>query len=161
MILHTATRIPSRPDMDPADAWNAKARHFRVTLRRIDQSGKTLARMSVYYSQGSAHTESPTLADVLTSLRSDATAPASFADFCSECGYDQDSRKAEKTWKACRSIAVRMRKLLGVGGVYLLKDGEPVQAGHPNMLLGGMHRTHSFSWWHALRHEGYSIEVPA
>ena len=89
MILHTATSIPSRPD---GEAWEGAMRHWRVALRRVDESGATLARMTIYYSQGSAHTEAPTLADVLESLRMDSMSPESLADFCSEYGYDIDSR---------------------------------------------------------------------
>ena len=156
MIIHPATRIPSRPD---GDDWNRDMRHFRILLRRVDASGKTLARMTVYYSQGCAHTQDPTLAEVLQSLRMDASsAGESFPRWCDEFGCDPDSRKAEKTWKACRSIAIRLRKLIGSDGVWLLHDGEAVQAGHPNMLVGWMHRNHSYSWAHALEHEGYSVE---
>lgn len=40
----------------------------------------------------------PTPYNILASLtKSD---PSTFEDFCSDFGYDEDSRKAEKTWKA-------------------------------------------------------------
>lgn len=159
MLTLTATQIPARTDGNATD-WSDGSTHWRCTLNRIDESGKSVARMTVQYSMGSAHTNPPTLASVLESLRMDASAPASFADFCADLGYDMDSRQAEKTWKACRSIAVRLRKLIGPYGVFLLRDGEAVQAGHPNMLVGWMHRTHCYSWSHALQHEGYSIESP-
>jgi hypothetical protein len=157
MLAMTLSRITDYK----GDEWATGSHHWRVTLNRIDEKNKSVARMTVPYHQGSAHTKAPTIADVLGSLRMDANCPDSFKDFCSEFGYYTDSRKAEKIWKACQSIKLRMRKLLGKDGVYLMLDGEPVQAGHPNMLLGWMHRNHPFSWSHAMQHEGYSIEVPA
>jgi hypothetical protein len=36
-----------------------------------------------------------------------------FEDFCAEFGYDPDSRKAEKTWQACRLVTKNMKRLLG------------------------------------------------
>lgn len=156
MLTITCTRIANRKGQL---AHESNMDHWRVTLNRLEEHGKSKARMTVEYSCGKGWKgQAPTLADVLCSLRSDASVPESFDDFCAEMGYDTDSRKAESTWKACRSIAIRMRKLLGPSGVYLLRDGEPVQAGHPNMLVGWMHRNHSYSWTHAMQHEGYSIE---
>ena len=157
MLTMTLSRITDYK----GDDWGTGSRHWRVTLSRIDEKRKSVARMTVPYHQGSGHTKTPTLADVLTALRMDASVPDTFKGFCGEFGYDADSRKAEKIWKACQSVKIRMRKLLGNDGVYLELDGSPVQAGHPNMLLGWMHRHHSFSWSHALQHEGYSIEVPS
>ena len=139
------------------DDWGKGATHWRCTIKRVDESGKAIAKMTVDYHMGSAHTGEPRLADVLESLRMDANSPDSFTEFCDEFGYDADSIKALKIWKACVSIKIRIRKLLGDNAVYLLLDGEAVQAGHPNMLVGWMHRHHSYSWSHALQHEGYSV----
>lgn len=69
--------------------------------------------MSVWYSMGSAHTGEPKVLDVVGSLVMDASCEDTFKDFCDSFGYDQDSRKAEKVWKACQSIKVRLHKLLG------------------------------------------------
>lgn len=41
----------------------------------------------------------PTEYDVIACL--EWNCPESFKDFCDEMGYDFDSRKAHKTWKAC------------------------------------------------------------
>ena len=35
----------------------------------------------------------------------------SFEDFCDEFGYDTDSRKAEKTYKACRKQTENLRRI--------------------------------------------------
>lgn len=56
----------------------------------------------------------PDVADVLYCLCSDACCgESSFDDFCSELGYDNDSRKAEKVWNTCRDMCIKMRVLLG------------------------------------------------
>ncbi len=110
-ITARVRRIDSRPGTD----WGPGARHFRVTLERNDITkwpGKR--RIDVQFSQGSAHTVDPTAADVLDCLASDASgAEQSFEDWCSDYGYDTDSRKAEKTYKACVSIRERLMAFLG------------------------------------------------
>lgn len=40
-----------------------------------------------------------------------------FEEFCSELGYDEDSRSAEKIWKACRMSAKKITTL-GLGDVH-------------------------------------------
>lgn len=73
--------------------------------------------LELYFSQGSAHTEPPTLADVLDCLASDAAgynqAGGQFEEWCSEYGYDSDSRKAEKTFRAVQQQARDLKALLG------------------------------------------------
>lgn len=68
---------------------------YRLTLSR-DQE-----RLSVRFGQsivGSEAKEIPTAYDLLTCLtKSD---PGTFEDFCNEYGYDNDSRKAEKIYRA-------------------------------------------------------------
>ncbi len=101
------TRIDARPDTVGSD-WDATASHWKIQLR---YGGKSL---TTYFSQGSAHTDAPTVQDVLYSLILDSDSGAdTFEDFCANCGYEVDSRKAEKTWKACKSINVRLSALLG------------------------------------------------
>jgi hypothetical protein len=44
----------------------------------------------------------------------------SFEDFCSNFGYDTDSREAEKTWKTCKRSTDKALRVLGVSrsGLY-------------------------------------------
>lgn len=44
-----------------------------------------------------------------------------FADFCAEVGYDEDSRRAEKTWKACKRSAAKLNRIYD-GDLYELLD---------------------------------------
>jgi hypothetical protein len=54
----------------------------------------------------------PTQASVLYCLFRDAQCGAElFADFCSELGYDEDSRKAFRAYEACQKIAKQLRQL--------------------------------------------------
>lgn len=102
-------------DRNPMDHW-------RVTLRRPGH------KMTVYFSMGRGHNgKMPEAADVLDCLASDsasianaqsawADAPAPrdpFTDWCSEYGYDTDSRKAYRTFKVCQRQADRLSKFLG------------------------------------------------
>jgi len=54
----------------------------------------------------------PSLVDVLHCLFSDAQAGEDeFPDFCANCGYDEDSRKAEAIWRACRDTGAALHRL--------------------------------------------------
>ena len=48
---------------------------------------------------------------VLNTICSDYYCPDDFSEFCSEYGYDQDSRKAEKTFKNCQIQSAKLHKL--------------------------------------------------
>lgn len=54
----------------------------------------------------------PSLVDVLHCIFSDAQSGENdFPDFCAELGYDEDSRKAEATWRACRDTGAALHRL--------------------------------------------------
>ena len=90
------------------DNWMPGTHPYKCTLR---YKGR---RLTVPFFMGPANTREPTSADVLSCLISDATrAEDSFEDFCSNLGYDNDSRKAEATFKACAAMGPKIRKLLG------------------------------------------------
>lgn len=90
------------------EGWDPHAHPYKVVLRYKRR------RLTAPFFMGSAHTREPSAADVLSCLVSDTYAgEQSFEDFCSDMGYDLDSRKAESTWKACRSTAPRLRRFLG------------------------------------------------
>lgn len=114
-ITATVAEADSNPNYEPADR---DARHWKVTLRR----GK--ARLTVPFSQGSAHTKAPTAIEVLGCLASDASgSDESFEDWCGNLGYDADSRKAKKTYDSCRKQTAKLKAFLG-DGLYraLLED---------------------------------------
>jgi hypothetical protein len=57
----------------------------------------------------------PSLTTALQMLQNDARSGEHllFEDFASEFGYDQDSRAAEKIWRACQEIRGRLQKFFG------------------------------------------------
>lgn len=72
-------------------------------------------RLTVPFYMGSAHTSEPTAYDVLYCLLSDASGVENsngFEEWASEYGYDTDSIKAQRTYKACERIAKRLRTFL-------------------------------------------------
>jgi hypothetical protein len=85
--------------------------HWKVTF---SMEGR---RMTVDFWMGSGHNgKSPEADGVLDCLASDSHCSSmSFEDFCSEFGYDTDSRNAERTWKACRHNTNRLQKFLVTG----------------------------------------------
>ena len=81
--------------------------NWRVELRYRGR------RLTTDFYGGSA-VENITAADVLSSLILDANAgDQSFEDFCGDFGYDEDSRTAERTWRACAAMVPRLRRFLG------------------------------------------------
>jgi hypothetical protein len=53
--------------------------------------------------------EDPTEYDILACVSGDINCPDTFEDFCSEYGYDEDSRKAYATWDRCRNFAEKLQ----------------------------------------------------
>jgi hypothetical protein len=106
-IRMTAEWADENPHMaDPMPG----ASHYKCKLKHGRRS------MTVFFSMGSAHTGEPEPADVLDCLASDASGAenaSSFEDWCSEYGYDTDSRKAEKTYRIIERQAEKLKNLLG------------------------------------------------
>ena len=71
-------------------------------------------KMSLAYSMGSGHKgREPRLDEVLECLASDVNCvDSTFANFCNELGYNQDSRKAERIYKACKRLKVSLVRLV-------------------------------------------------
>lgn len=106
MTVKSADRNPNMPD----DEWARSATHFRCVLRFEGR------RLTTPFSQGSAHTSAPEVGTVLDSLAVDATSAlvaSDFEDWCSDLGYDADSRTAERTFRACERTLDKLRALLG------------------------------------------------
>lgn len=98
----------AKMDWEEQDEWQQNAHGFSVTLK---YQGR---RYTFDFWQGSAITADPTAEGCLECLLSDAASgDSTFEDFCAELGYDQDSRKAERVWKACKQTRSRLERLLG------------------------------------------------
>ncbi len=102
-LTFSYTDSDHNPNMD-----DASMDHYKCTLRNDGRS------MTVYFSKGSGHNGAPpTLDEVLECLASDCANLGSFEDWCSEFGYDTDSRKAERTYHAIVKQEIALRRLLG------------------------------------------------
>jgi hypothetical protein len=119
-IRMTAARVDRNPNMSDMPAGSS---HWKCVFFR----GRS--RMTVYFSMGPAHSREPEVADVLDCLASDASGienARSFEDWASEYGYDADSRKAKKIYKACVKQSEKLKKFIGSDELYqsLLFDTE-------------------------------------
>lgn len=113
-LTATPERVATLPNRDmDEDQWHKDARHWKV---RLTAGRKPVRRLTVPFSQGSAHTQAPRLGDVLDCLASDASGVENakdFEDWCGEYGYDTDSRKAERTYRAVVKQTDALKQWLG------------------------------------------------
>ena len=92
---------PTNEDMHNMDGWTCTLRYRGRQYTFPFYMGKALCR-------------EPTISDVLYSLVSDSEASEmSFSEWCGELGYNDDSRKAERTYQACVRVGARLKKLFG------------------------------------------------
>lgn len=92
------------------DAWQQDASAYRLQLKYGRKS------FSFDFFQGPAIKDQPMdrPSEVLDCLLSEASGGnQSFEDFCSDFGYDIDSRKAEQIWRACKKTAEGLDALFG------------------------------------------------
>jgi hypothetical protein len=83
-------------------------KHYKC---RLGFKGRTL---TTDFYQGMGCTEEPVIPDVISSLCLDASAGMEdFPFFCSSFGYDTDSMKANKLWKACKATVPKLKRFLG------------------------------------------------
>ena len=93
--------------------------HYRCT---ISANGH---RYTMHWSQGPAITDEPDAADVLDALASDASnTEAGFENFAAEYGYDEDSRKAERIYRACVGVRKALFRLFGDDAEALMYEVE-------------------------------------
>jgi hypothetical protein len=94
----TITYLDNHPPRWDSDNYDHN--RYRVTLRRKDADK---ARFVFFFWDSLANSNKgvkPSAYDVLAAISSELTLYDSFADFCGEFGYDQDSIKASQIWKA-------------------------------------------------------------
>lgn len=109
-VSMTARQVDHNPT--PADDdWARTADHWRCTLTC---GGR---RMVLTFSKGAGHNGKPAeLREVLDCVASDAAGVENardFADWCGDCGYSEDSRKAERIYRICQRQAASLLRLLG------------------------------------------------
>lgn len=88
-------------DQNPNKLWEDDLirNHYKVTITRNGNPNG----LTIEYWDSAVNTEAdkvPTAYDVLAVIGSQSTVYDTFEDFCSEFGYDEDSRTAERIYKA-------------------------------------------------------------
>ena len=139
----SSVKVPQNPNMDRNDKWEAG--HFLCTLQRNDSNSPHT--ITTYYSMGSGLAKpcafngdfvdkkgkhfkypAPELSSVLDCLAHDASTIEycrHFEDWCSELGYDPDSRKAESIYRVCCAASRDLERFLGRAAyLELLNDVE-------------------------------------
>lgn len=103
------TMTAERTDANPNMTGSRDMDHWRVVLK----AGRS--RLTTYFSMGFGHNGAkPTVESVLSCLASDASsADESFEDWCSNLGFDTDSRTAERTYNVTKKQTAKLRKFLG------------------------------------------------
>lgn len=97
-----------KTDWDKLDEWQQKAHPYTVTIK-YDRK-----QMTVPFFMGPALTNEPDEETVMPCLATDYySGDMSFEEFCAEFGNDEDSRKAEQTWKACQRNKKNMDRVFG------------------------------------------------
>lgn len=108
-ISMRAERTLDNPNMD-CDGDKYPMDHWRCVLRA------GTSRLTITFSMGMAHNgKPPKVYDVLDCLALDSASveDSNFENFARDLGFDEDSRKAEKTYKTCKRQSVKLRKFLG------------------------------------------------
>jgi len=106
-ITMACTLTDSNPNMADMPAGST---HWRCVLRRGNK------RLTTPFSMGPAHRSEPTVQNVLGCLASDAAGienNSNFEDWCGEYGYDTDSRKGERVFRAVKAEQRKLRQFLG------------------------------------------------
>lgn len=129
-IAYTATLVgETKRDNWTCDEWRVQfTRHDAPPAHAPNATGKKTAELETRYYTGTGHRKTPkkrmswdnaprpvtpTAANVLYSLLMDAQgAEQPFDYWCSDFGYDTDSRKALSVYEACCAIRRDLYKLL-------------------------------------------------
>lgn len=116
----TVEWIPSEPMNEGDDDWD----HLSWSITLAFQ-GRT---METKFHTGLGIVGEPTIGDLLSSLALDASSVIdgqSFEEWAGDFGYDTDSRKAERTYRACKAQAEKLEGLLGEDFLHVLVYGAP------------------------------------
>ena len=100
--------VDNNPHVDSNFNWEAN--HYKVTLKKDNK------QFTVYFSQGIRITKDPTPEGVLDCLANEVAGyenSKNFEEWASGYGYDLDSRKAEKIYKAIAKQSKKLKKFLG------------------------------------------------
>lgn len=137
-ITMTAERVDANPSMDDAKMDHWKCVLSRKVLRegfdtfhgykgKLGAIKYSTRKITTIFSMGYGHGgREPEVGEVLACLASDARSVKwdSFEGWCGDMGYDADSRKAERIYKACEKIGEKLERFLGADVDEALKGVE-------------------------------------
>lgn len=89
--------------------------HYRTTLHRSTADGRP-KRVTITFSKGLGLQGEPTATEVIECMIMDAQGLENsryFKDWAADYGYDEDSRKAEKVYKAVNWQTLKLKRFLG------------------------------------------------
>lgn len=92
-----------------AEPGKPHGKHWRIRLSGQTPTGVRAVTFP-FWNSINAKENAPTAYDVLACISGDVHCPETFKEFCAEYGYDEDSRKAEQTFKRCRAFAVELQE---------------------------------------------------
>ena len=115
-VSMTVAKIDQRPD-GLMDDMPTGSRHYRCVIRR----GR--GRMTVNWSQGPAIVSQPTVADVLACVVDDTRdIDQPFDSWAGDIGFNPDSRKAERIFRACQRQGRALARLFSADEVELMQE---------------------------------------
>ena len=95
-------------------SWDLNNENYhKVTIKNTENGKKTSFDFWCSIVQPTFKKEYDLLNAFYCFLSDAISGTMSFEDFCSEFGYDIDSRRAEKTWKACKKSFNKFWNLTG------------------------------------------------
>jgi hypothetical protein len=97
--------------------WN----HHKVTVTNKDNGLKTSFDFWASIANPNLETEYDILNAFYCFIGDAISGDMTFSEFCGEFGYDEDSRSAERTWKACKRAADKLKRIYD-GDIYDLAN---------------------------------------
>lgn len=114
--VYTGSKAANWGDKMPEN-WN----HHRVTVKNTETSARTSFDFWASIVKSHLETEYDVLNAFYCFVGDAISGNMDFSEFCREFGYDEDSRTAEKTWKACKRSAGKMKRIYD-GDIYDLSN---------------------------------------
>ena len=101
---------------------NQPHNHYEIKVSRKKSYAKPLSFQWWDSIDSTQKNIKPSAYDALTTLSSESYTYQSFADFASEFGYDQDSRKALRTYKEVQILAAKINAFFTTEEIEALRE---------------------------------------
>lgn len=106
-LSNEGVRFPNADDKD-----QTVHNEFKITVSKSARASFKYYMSQADYERGIIEMENRDMIYALMSFVDDAiSGEMEFHEFCGEFGYDEDSRRAEKVWKACQKSNEKAKRL--------------------------------------------------